>query len=554
MRLSRKKVGELPLLERFDGTSLRSAFLRQVSSVPDANAIVVGNTARTYRELHQMAGRWANAITSELGSRPERIGLFAYRSEVAYAGTLAAMYAGAAYVPLNPTFPPAKTASMVSQADLDAVIVDAACVAQLGKVFEEHSELLLVTPEFEKAQIPGSRRVLDRFALQGTGSAGPLPPLTPEDTAYLLFTSGSTGAPKGVPVTHGNAMSFIEFMSARYGIGSDDRLSQTFDQTFDLSVFDMFMAWSNGACLFAMSPVDLLAPAKFVNRNQLTVWFSVPSVPVHMLRRKTLLPNSLPSLRWSLFCGEPLTQQSADAWQKAAPNSVVENLYGPTELTIACCLHRWDPARSPALCRNGIVPIGEPYPGLMTAVVDDEMNIVGPGEAGELCVAGRQTTPGYWRGPEITAQRFVNLPVSRHETRRFYRTGDMVERLPEGDYVFLGRADQQIKVLGHRVELGEIEAVLRKYQGVAHAVALPWPSAPASPDGVVAFVSGDVHDSAGIMAIAKAELPPYIIPRRIFVIPEMPFNANGKVDRVVLRERLGVEMAQSASVPSVREE
>jgi amino acid adenylation domain-containing protein len=541
------------LLDRFDGTSLRSAFLRQVSNVPDANAIVVGNTARTYADLHQTAGRWANAITSELGSRPERIGLFAYRSEVAYAGILTAMYAGATYVPLNPTFPPAKTISMISQADLDAVIVDAACLAQLEKVFPEDSELLLVTPEFERAQIPGRRKVLDRRALEGV-AAGPLPPLTPEDTAYLLFTSGSTGAPKGVPVTHGNAVSFIEFMSARYGVGPDDRLSQTFDQTFDLSVFDMFMAWSNGACLYAMSPVDLLAPAKFVNRNQLTVWFSVPSVPVHMLRRKTLLPDSLPSLRWSLFCGEPLTQQSAAAWQKAAPNSVVENLYGPTELTIACCLHRWDPMRSPALCRNGIVPIGEPYPGLMTAVVDEGMNTLGPGQAGELCVAGRQTTPGYWRGAEITAQRFVSLPVSRHETRRFYRTGDLVERLPEGDYVFLGRADQQIKVLGHRVELGEIEAVLRKYPGVAHAVALPWPSAPASPDGVVAFVSGDVQDAGGIMALARMELPPYIVPRRVFVIPEMPFNANGKVDRGELRDRLPVEMAQSASIPSAREE
>jgi acyl-coenzyme A synthetase/AMP-(fatty) acid ligase len=264
-----------------------------------------------------------------------------------------------------------------------------------------------------------------------------------------------------------------------------------------------------------------------------------------MLRRKTLTPGSLPTLRWSLFCGEPLAQRSAEAWQEAAPNSTVENLYGPTELTIACFVHRWDPVGSPPLCRNAVVPIGRPYEGLMAMVVDDELRPVAEGETGELCVAGPQTTPGYWRTPEITAQRFVNLPVTRHETRRFYRTGDLVARLATGDYVFLGRGDQQIKVLGHRVELGEIEAVLRSDPNVEHAVAFGLPVSAPSAEAVVAFVSGNNPDASILLSLAKSALPPYIVPRHIYTIAAMPLNANGKVDRRALQERLAAEGARA---------
>jgi acyl-coenzyme A synthetase/AMP-(fatty) acid ligase len=257
-----------------------------------------------------------------------------------------------------------------------------------------------------------------------------------------------------------------------------------------------------------------------------------------MARRNTLTPNALPSLRWSLFCGEPLTQRSAELWQAAAPNSIVENLYGPTELTIACFLHRWDSERSPAMCRNGIVPIGRPYDGLAAMLVDEQLQPVAEGESGELCVNGPQTTPGYWRAPQITAERYIELPADRHQKRRFYRTGDLVAKLPDGEYVFMGRADNQIKVLGHRVELGEIEAVLRAHPGVEHAIAIGWPAVGTTADAIVVFISGNVESIDELLMRAKAALPPYIVPRRILPVAEMPLNANGKVDRRALKDRL----------------
>lgn len=502
--------------------------------------MVVRGATRSYGELRETAGRWANAILGAARRQPQRIGLFAYRSEVSYTGTLAALFAGAAFVPLNPTFPADKTRAMIAQAGLDAIIVDKTCAPQVSNVLEGVSIPMLLTPELSSPEFASvSCPVIDADALRGTAVAGKLPALTADDVAYLLFTSGSTGAPKGVPVTHGNAVHFMEVMSQRYGIVANDRFSQTFDQTFDLSVFDLFMAWSNGACVYSLSTIELLAPTKFINRNELTVWFSVPSLPAQMIRRNTLTPGSMPSLRWSLFCGEPLPVRTAQLWQEAAPNSVVENQYGPTELTIACFVHRWDPESSPALCQNDVVPIGRPYAGLAAMLVDENLQPVPAGEPGELCVTGAQTSPGYWRDPAKTAERFVDLPVSEYEKRRFYRTGDRVVRLESGEYVFLGRADYQIKVLGHRVELGEVEAALRQHPAVEHAVAVGWPLNQLSADAVVAFVSGNSLEESALLERAKEVLPPYAVPQRLFMVENMPLNANGKVDRRALQERLG---------------
>jgi len=528
----------LPVLDRADGPSLRSGFLRHAAARPDAPAIVVRGLTYSYGQMEDTARRWARAIIDASRGRPERVGLFAYRSAVAYTGTMAALLSGASYVPLNPTFPAERTLAMIAAADLDAVIVDSTCLPQVAKL-RALSQLPMLVPEADIGETPGiAGRIFGKSELERTAPLDQLPQLTPEDIAYLLFTSGSTGAPKGVPVTHGNAVYFMDFMSRRYAIQPGDRFSQTFDQTFDLSVFDLFMAWSNGACVYGITPVELLSPTRYVNQNQITVWFSVPSVPAQMARRGTLVPNCMPSLRWSLFCGEPLTELSAQMWQAAAPNSVVENLYGPTELTIACFLHRWDPQSSPAMCRNGIVPIGRPYDGLAAVLVDEQLQPVAEGEIGELCVNGPQTTPGYWRAPDITAERYIELPVSRYQKRRFYRTGDLVARLPEGEYVFMGRADNQIKVLGHRVELGEIEAVLRAHPGVEHAVAFGWPAVGTTADAIVAFISGSVNSIDDLLARAKAALPPYIVPRQILTVADMPLNANGKIDRRTLKERL----------------
>jgi acyl-coenzyme A synthetase/AMP-(fatty) acid ligase len=276
----------------------------------------------------------------------------------------------------------------------------------------------------------------------------------------------------------------------------------------------------------------MIHPGSFIRKSNLTVWFSVPSTAVFMKRFGTLKPGSYPSLRWSLFCGEPLPTEVAMAWQVAADNSVVENLYGPTEVTIACMLYRWDPDRSPAECVQGLVPIGEPYPGMEAMVADERLRAVTTGGEGELLMSGPQVTPGYWQDQEKTAKTFVCPPG---KDQLFYRTGDRVRQTTGGGpIVYLGRMDHQIKIHGHRVELGEIEAVLRRESGVDTAIALGWPRTESGASGIVAFVGDESIDANLLRERVAAHLPDYMVPRKIYLQESLPLNPNGKFDRKAL--------------------
>ncbi|RKN05112.1 amino acid adenylation domain-containing protein [Streptomyces radicis] len=494
-----------PVAPEATGGCLHDWFLRGLARDPGATALRVGGTAVTYERLHGRALALAGALLAAAGERPCRVGLLAERGEDAYAGVLAALYAGATVVPLNPDFPAERTRRMIEAAGLDALLADAT-----GRT---------LLPELKDA--------VDGVPVVGEPTGAPLErPRTPhpDAVAYILFTSGSTGRPKGVPVLHRNVDAYLRFVHDRYRFTPRDVFSQTFDLTFDLAMFDMFAAWGAGATLVPMPPRAFAAVPDFVARHGITVWFSSPSVIALVRRLRALTPGALPSLRLSLFCGEPLLSHDAADWQAAAPGSRLENLYGPTELTISCTVHRWDPATSPAACVNDVVPIGVPHPGLRHLLADERGRPAAESGAdtGELCVTGDQLFPGYLE-PADDEGRFLT-----HDGTRWYRTGDLVRRLPDGQLAYLGRRDHQVKIHGVRVELAEVEWGLRRCRGVHDAVAV-------AIDGeLFAFYLGERRPSADLMEELGGFFPRHLIPLGYRHLDTFPLNANRKTDRPAL--------------------
>lgn len=495
----------------------------------DCTALEVGEEQLTYRELRELAERIAARLVAFNGGvAPRRVGLLASRSVTAYAGYLAVLRCGAAVVPLNPEHPPARTARIAETAGLDLVLADPS-----GAGTDPGAPLL----------------VLDAAEL-GSPAAGspdglPDPKTGPDDIAYIIFTSGSTGAPKGVPVSQANLCAYLGHVASRYDIGPGSRLSQTFELTFDGSVHDLFVAWASGGTLVVPKRGQLLSPVRTVNALRLTHWFSVPSLITFASRLGTLKPGSMPTLRWSVFGGEPLPLAAAAEWQTAAPDSALEVLYGPTELTISCTAYRLPRHRADwPRTVNGTVPIGTGYPTLDILLLDDDGR---PAEAGELYVRGPQRFPGYL-DPANNAGRFLPsdgvgaaaardggdlTPTEKH----WYRTGDRAA-MHDGHLVHLGRTDHQVKIRGHRIELGEIEAMLRQQAGVRDAVVLAVRASDGEPE-LEAAVSGAGCSDQELYSALSERLPPYMMPRRIVTLEELPLNANGKIDRQALLARLG---------------
>lgn len=515
---------------------LHSGFLRAAERWPNRDALWVGGMTLTFDELRHQASTIAATIQRvDVSSDVPLVTVFASRSETTFTGILGALLAGRGYVPLNPDYPTARTRQMLLRSGARTIIVDAEAEPQLPEVLEGVDVRHVLLPDRTDvtdcaARLPG-RVVLGNGDFDSHETWQGIEPSL-DSPAYLLFTSGSTGVPKGVAVTHANAVHFVRNASARYGVGPGDRCSQMFETTFDLSVFDMFVAWHGGACVCCPSRATLWNPGLFICDRQLTVWFSVPTVVTMMRRLGALKPGSYPSLRWSLFCGEGLPVEAAVSWSSAAPSSAVENLYGPTELTIACTAYRWDGDRSIRECEQGLVPIGHPLPDMRTLVVDERLAEVAPGETGELLVAGPQRTPGYWRDAEATARAHVTVPG--HDGL-YYRTGDRVRRPSNGSpMTFLGRLDRQVKIGGHRIELGEVESTLLELPGVESAAALLWPPADSGPGAIAAFVTGRNIEPAALRSSLRARLQDYAVPQTIRVLAELPMNTNGKVDRGVL--------------------
>ncbi|WP_141576723.1 AMP-binding protein [Actinomadura sp. WMMA1423] len=505
--------------------ALHARFLRGLGRSPGRTAVSVGPRSLDYASVHELALRRAGALLARHGGVPKAVGVLAGKSLDAYVAVLAGLYTGAALVPLHPGFPPARTMAMVRAAGVSAVLADGIGAAALEPLAREGFDLPVLLPEGAPDATPPAP--LDRMAVRDRDALAEPRPVGPDDVAYVLFTSGSTGRPKGVRISHGATRHYFGVLDGRYDFAPDDVFSQTFDLSFDCAIFDLFCAWGAGATVRAVPPHAYRDLPGFAAEHGLTVWFSTPSAIALVRRTGALREASMPGLRWSLFAGEALRCADAADWLAAAPESTVENLYGPTELTVTISGHRFDPRTSPDAAVNGLVPIGAVHEGHDHLLAgDDGRDAV---DEGELCVTGPQMTPGYL-DPADGEGRFL-----RRGGRLWYRTGDRVRRLPGGELAYLGRGDSQIQVQGWRVEPSEVEHALRAHPAVEDAVAVARRAHGATE--ILAFYTGTPTPPAELAAFLRRTLPHGMVPRAFRHTGAFPLNGNRKIDRRELARR-----------------
>lgn len=495
---------------------------------PAAIALEADGSRFTYARLADLADRAAATILSGSRGKASVVAIDCRARSNAYIAYLGALWAGATVVPLNPGFPIARNSAIMETAHPDVVVYDEPTHDQ-AKILAmpTNSVPIMISHESLPKTMISRQKLVE-------GSCA-----TPNDVAYILYTSGSTGRPKGVPIRHSNLCDYLEWCSVQFEIGPGTRVSQGFDLTFDLAALCMFGSWFKGGTVVDLNQDDLLVPSRTVMLRGLTHWFSVPSV-IRLAEGLTgLEPGSITGLRWSIFAGDQLEIDSAKSWARAAPNSRLENLYGPTEVTITCTGYALPPLSEEwPSTSNGTVPIGLPHPGLEAALIGDGRS---RSKDGELCIRGYQRFDGYVGGSRSEG-RFIDIssdgsfesvygtPSEHH----WYRTGDWVA-WENGQLVHLGRVDEQVKVNGYRVELGEVERLLKDIPPVTNAVVV----AAATRYGaeLAAFVTGNVLDVEEISRYLKTLLPPYMIPAAVLHLDAIPLNSNGKVDKSLLRQR-----------------
>lgn len=532
-----------------DVRNAADGFMRAVQRFPERPALWLDGRTYRYRELGEYVARLAGALRGMEGALCATLG---ERSLTAYCAPLACMLAGKIHVPLGASFPTARMANILSRTASSVLLCDessqerlpallAATAHPMCVLFPEATLLdacpvpppqhryAVITPETSHRRQGCAASASELYTTQSHTQQ-------PQPVAYLLFTSGSTGQPKGVAVGHAALCAYIDATLARYPeMDEHQRCSQFFEPTFDLAMHDLFVTWSAGACLYCIPKKELLLPVEFVNRHRLTVWFSVPSMLATLQRYRLLGPDCMPTLELALFCGEALPSALARQWLLSAPHARSENLYGPTEATIACTAHRIEAQDTD----GAIVAIGAPFPNMEIAVLDSDGALCAQEQIGELYLGGDQLAFGYWQDNAQTEQRFVERRLPGKRSTRWYRTGDLAMLDAAGVAHFRGRVDRQIKLRGYRIELQEVESLLREACGTSEVAALAVSAGEGQPlSGIAAFVVAAEASKGVLVAAMKSSLPAYMVPSDIHCVSELPLNANGKTDYGQLSEHL----------------
>jgi len=484
--------------------------LLSVEQYAGNNSFCINNVFYNYKQLGETVSAIRDAV-KELSPDNINIGLVANDDIETYAAIITLWLEGKCYVPVNPDTPKERNINVLKQAGI-SVVIDSSEQA----LFTDFNVIKSKTLVFKESNL--------------------IPVDVPDDAlAYIFFTSGTTGVPKGVPITRSNLAGFIQaFFALEIKMDAEDKCLQMFELTFDLSVMSYLAPLLKGACVYTI-PKDKIKfnyIAELLEEHHLTVALMVPSI-IHYLR-PYFDEIDCSSMKYSLFCGEALPLDVTKEWANCVPNAKIMNVYGPTEDTIFCTHYTYNRDGDNKIS-NGLLSIGQAMQETYTFIVNEDDKMVLPGEKGQLCLGGVQLTPGYWKNEEKNKESFFYTEYNGAKTR-FYKTGDLCLADADGDIMYLGRIDSQIKVQGFRVELSEIEFFAKEYLKKINAVAIAFTNQINNTEIGMVIESGE-FDTKELINYMKTKMPGYMIPTQLRFINSFPLNTNGKIDRKVLKEK-----------------
>ena len=485
---------------------------------PENKAVTDAAGTLSYARLREMSRRAASALL-RLGLADAPVMVYLPKSAAMICGFCAAMYAGRPYVPTDAAAPRGRLEKIISNLAPCAVITNPALAGNLEGIAGDYRVLLideLTAAEEDSALIDAALRTV-----------------TDSDPIYIMYTSGSTGTPKGVTIPHRGVLLFARWAERTFGWTSETVIANQAPLYFDVSVMDVYGAMRCGGELILTSEALFHFPNKlpeFLAENAVTHIYWVPTVMINIANSGALEGVELPALKTVAFAGEVMPNRQLNVWRRALPGRLFANLYGPTE-TDVCTAYVVDREFTDA----EPLPIGTPLPDMRVLLLDEAGKRVGPGETGEICVAGSGILLGYWNNPEQTAKSSVSDPDNAAYPTRYYRTGDLGWWNERGELMYSGRRDGQIKLRGNRIELGEIEAAARLLPGAENVCAV----FDKPRQEIVLFIeAAEEIPLRTLRRSLRGAIPAYMMPARAVTMEKLPHNANDKIDRVYLAKWL----------------
>jgi amino acid adenylation domain-containing protein len=528
--------------------SLKMAYLLQklltetAVKHPQKTAAVFSGETITYNELDQKTDFLANQLISLGVKKGDRVGIFLEKSIASIISVFGVLKAGAVYVPIDPMAPLKYINYIITQCHIKVLLTFQQKLNKIEKAFPEDSTLenILVMNKSESNQTMLGKTKLIYWPKNFPPSMirAPKTDTIDRDLAYILFTSGSTGNPKGVMISHLNSLTYVNAAFDFFTIGEDDKLASHAPLHFDLSVFDIFCAIKAGATIVIMPESSSIFPTKiaeFISDNRITVWNSVPSV-LSLLATNTQLENyNFSTLRVIQFAGEVFPIKYLKRLKEVIPQAKYYNVYGQTEANSSL----YYPINQLPEKETDPIPIGKTFPNFNVFALDDHGNLVSrAGEKGELFINASTVAYGYWGDTERTEKNFVKNPLNPYLNERVYRTGDLVTIDSDGNYTFLGRKDFMIKSRGYRIEIGQIETVLLSHSEIKDAVVIPIPDELIGNriTAVIVPLNKNKFGKAEVAKYCSKQLPRYMIPEIFEFRDTLPKTSSGKTDRRKLTE------------------